>query len=346
MTAKPSLLIAIVVAALAAGTGPGRAAENVSIGIVGAVSDITLFLAEKKGYFRDEGLNANLLTFDSGAKMVAPLGAGQLDVGAGAWSAGLFNAVGRGIDIKIVADKATNKAPFDYRVVIVRSALIDQGQVKSFADLKGRKIGITAKGAADESSLNEAMKTAHLTPADIERVYLGFSAQLVALSNGGIDAAFSAEPDATIAVRKHIAAKFAPNSTFYPVQETGVILFGSNLLEKRRDIGVKFMRAYLRAVRFYDGALRNGHIAGPGADAVIAALMELTKTTDASVFREMTPSWCNPDGKTDRASFNKDLAFFRAEGTLEGAVSGEKVLDGSFVEAALKTLGPDTGPRN
>ncbi len=196
------------------------------------------------------------------------------------------------------------------------------------------------------SSLNEALKAGHLMRADVEVEYLGFSAQLAALANGGIDVAFSAEPNATIAVRKDIAIKWKPYSAFYPVQETGVILFGTSLLEKRRDVGTKFMAAYLRAARFYDGALKNGHIAGPGADEVIAALMELTKTTDASVFREMTPSWCNPDGTNDRASFDKDLAFFRSTGALEGTVSGAKVLDGSFVAAALKTLGPYKGPAN
>src|SRR5262249_29638152 len=149
-----------VLAALLALLPPraARAADTVSIGTVGAVSDVTLLLAEKKGFFREEGIEGNLLRFDSGAKMRAPFGAGPLDVGARACSAALFNAIGRGIGIRIVADKATNKAPYDYRLVLARKALVEQGQIKSFADLKGRKIGITAAGAADNSALNEALK--------------------------------------------------------------------------------------------------------------------------------------------------------------------------------------------
>src|SRR5580692_691127 len=125
-------ILAVLAASL---PGIGRADETVTIGIVGAASDITVFLAQKKGFLHDEGLTADIIAFDSGAKMVAPLGAGQLDVGAAAWSAGFFNAVDRGIGIKIVGDKATNMAPYDYRVVIVRKALIEQGAVKSLADL-------------------------------------------------------------------------------------------------------------------------------------------------------------------------------------------------------------------
>jgi len=318
----------------------GRADETVTVGIVGAISDITLYLAQKKGFFHEEGLNANLLTFDSGAKMVAPLGAGQLDVGAGAWSAGLFNAVERGIGIKIVADKATNQAPYDYRVVIVRKALMDQGEVKSFADFKGRKVGIVAQGAADNSALNEAMKTVGLKASDVERIYMGFSAQLVALSNGGIDAAFSSEPDATIGLRQGISVKFKPNSSFYPVQDSGIILFGTNFIEKHRDAAQKFTTAYLRAVRFYDDSLKDGHIAGPGADYIFAALAELTKQPDVSVFRDMVASHCNPDGVIDMASLKNDLAYFKESGDVKADIKPEQVTDSSFVAQALKELGP------
>jgi NitT/TauT family transport system substrate-binding protein len=206
MTPRALLIAGFVALALA--PDAARADETVTVGIVGAASDIVPYLAEKKGFLHEEGLHADIINFDSGAKMVAPLGAGQLDVGSGAWSAGLFNAVDRGIGIKIVADKATNQAPYDYRVVIVRTALADS--IKSFADLKGRKIGITAAGAADNSSLAAALATAGLTVKDVDREYMGFSAQLVALTNGGIDAAFSVEPDATVAVHKGIAVKFRP----------------------------------------------------------------------------------------------------------------------------------------
>jgi NitT/TauT family transport system substrate-binding protein len=334
------MLLPMVAAASVLAPSLGRADDTVTIGIVGAVSDITLYLAQKKGFFHEEGLNANLLTFDSGAKMVAPLGAGQLDVGAGAWSAGLFNAVDRGIGIKIVADKATNRAPYDYRVVIVRKALMDQGQIKSFADFKGRKVGIVAQGAADNSALNEAMKTAGLKASDVERQYIWFSAQLVALSNGGIDAAFSAEPDATIGARQGIAVKFKPYSAFYPVQDTGVILFGTNFIERHREAAQKFMKAYIRAIRFYDDSLKDGHIAGPGADDIYTALAELTKQHDLSVFRDMVASRGDPDGTLDMASLAKDLAFFKESGDVKADIKPEQVVDTSLVAQALKALGP------
>ena len=90
-------------------SAPSAQEVEVSVGIASASSDAPIFIGEKKGYFRDEGIKVKTITFSSATYMVAPLGTGQLDVGGGAPSAGLYNAVARGIKLKIVADKASSQ---------------------------------------------------------------------------------------------------------------------------------------------------------------------------------------------------------------------------------------------
>jgi NitT/TauT family transport system substrate-binding protein len=80
----------------------------VTVGATNAASDAPIYVADKKGYFSDEGLAVTVTNFRSAADMVAPLGTGELDAGAGSPSAGLYNAVLRGVRIKIVADKASS----------------------------------------------------------------------------------------------------------------------------------------------------------------------------------------------------------------------------------------------
>ena len=72
----------------------GARAETVRVGIVGASSDAPFFIADAKGYFSAEGLSLELTSFDSGAKMVAPLGTGDLDAGGGAVSVGRLEKAG------------------------------------------------------------------------------------------------------------------------------------------------------------------------------------------------------------------------------------------------------------
>ena len=63
--------------------------------------------------------------------MVAPLGTGQLDAGAGSASAGLYNAVARGIKIKIVADKASSAPGYGATKILVRK---DRGRQRTLQD--------------------------------------------------------------------------------------------------------------------------------------------------------------------------------------------------------------------
>ena len=55
----------------------------------------------------------------------------------------------------------------------------------------------------------------------------------------------------------------------------------------------------------------------------------------------MVPNGCNPDGHVDRPSMEKDLAFWRAQKFVDNeTVEVADVVDDSFADAALKTLGP------
>jgi len=330
----------LVVAALACSSPAAMAADKISIAVVDAASDVALFIAQEKGYYKDEGLEASFVEFDSGAKMIAPLGAGQLDIGGGAASAGLYNAVGRGIKIRIVADKARNVAGAGFQALMVRTDLVDSGAVKSIRDLKGRKVAITAAGSSDASVLNEAMKSVGLTYDDVEKIYLGFPQHVPALENGAIDAAISTEPTVTNLVKLGAAVRFIGNDAFYPNAQTAVIQFGGDFAEKRPAVAERFMKAYLRAVRDFNDALANGKLAGPGADDIVAILAKYSVIKDPVTLRAMIMHGCDPDGKLNIDSLRKDLAFFNQTGDVTGPVSVDDVVDTSFAAAAVKELGP------
>jgi NitT/TauT family transport system substrate-binding protein len=94
-------------------------------------------------------------------------------------------------------------------------------------------------------------------------------------------------------------------------------------------------------VRRYNDALKDGHLAGPRADDVIAILVKYTAVKDPGMFHRMIPSYCNPNGEVNVASLNKDLAFFRELGLIEKKdASVEGVVDPSFARAAVAKLGP------
>jgi NitT/TauT family transport system substrate-binding protein len=335
---------AALLLALAGGASMAAAPVTVRVGLANASSDVGFFIADKKGYFKQEGLDVKFLNFDSGAKMVAPLGNGQLEVGAGSPSAGLYNAIARGIDIKIVADKGSTPPGYGYQPLLVRKDLVDSGRYKTLKDLKGMKIAGSAQGSASTSTLNEALKKAGLKYDDVERVFLAFPQHVVALQNKAVDAAMTTEPSATRAVQSGVAVRVMGDDQIYPNHQLAVVVYSGAFIKDNPEAGKRFMRAYLRAVRDYNDALKDGKIAGPKAAEVIAILTEYTAIKDPAVFRTISPQGCNPDGDVDEASMKNDLAFYKSEGHVKGAVTVEQAIDSTFVAAALKELGPYKRP--
>ena len=312
----------------------------VRVGLANASSDVGFFIADKKGYFKQEGLLVSFVSFDSAAKMVAPLGAGQIEVGAGSPSVGLYNAIARGIEIKIVADKGSTPPGYGYQPLLVRKDLVDSGRYKSLKDLKGMKIAGSAPGSGSTSTMNEALKKAGLKPSDVDRVFLAFPQHVLALQNKAVDAALTTEPSATKAVQSGAAVRIMGDDVIYPNHQLAVVLYSGNFIKNNPDAAKRFMRAYLRAVRDYNDSLKDGKIAGPNAAEVISILTEYTNVKDPAVYRVISVQGCSPDGTVDVPSLKNDQAFFKSEGLVKGEVTVDQALDTSFAVAAAKELGP------
>lgn len=326
-------LATLVVASVALGA-------PIRVGTTNSSSDAPLFIAERKGYFKQEGLTVEFTSFDSAAKMIAPLGNGQLEVGAGSPAAGFFNAAARGFNIKMVADKGSMPPGYGYLGVLVRKDLVDGGRFKSMADFKGMKVALPAQGTTTDGTLNEALKRGGLKWSDVEVTYLGFPQHVVAFQNKAIDASVTTEPSATKAEQLGVAKRVAGGDEVFPNQQVAVILYGGQFIKEQPDAAHKFMKAYLKGVRDYNDALANGKLAGPNADEIIRILTTDTIIKDPNVYKAIVPNGCNPDGAVNVESLRKDLQFFRERGLIQGDITVEQVLDHSFVDAALKELGP------
>jgi NitT/TauT family transport system substrate-binding protein len=325
---------------LTAGAALAQSSVKVSVGTTNSNSDAPFFIAEAKGYFRDQGLDVELIAFDSAAKMVAPLGTGQLDVAAGAPSAGLYNAAQRSVDVRIVADKGSDPKGYGYLPLLVRKSLVDSGKVKTVRDLRGMKIAEVAQATASFCTMNEALKKGGLSFRDVDEIYLGFPDHLTAFAGGAIDASITAEPIVTRCIESGVAVKFMPNDDFYPNQQIACVLYGGPFIKNKGDAAQRFMTAYIKAARDYNDALKGGKIAGPAANDVIGILTKYTAIKDPAVYRAITPNGNDPNGRLNIESLRKDLATFKEAGFVKGDVTVDRVVDESFAIAAVKTLGP------
>jgi NitT/TauT family transport system substrate-binding protein len=341
MTGRMSMVLALV-AALGLTAAPAAAQNTVRVASAGIASDIGFFLALKKGYFRDEGLDVQLTQMANSPQMIGPLGRGQLDVGAGTVAASLYNAVAQNIAIRAVADKGSMRKGYGFTGLLVRKDLVDSGRYKTFADLKGLKLAVGTFGSANASAMNEALKKGGLKWSDAGSIVaLVFPHHIIAYRNKAIDASMTNEPTATTAIKAGLAVRVAGNDVIYPSQQTAVVLYSEIFAREKPQLAHKFMRAYVRAVRDYNDALKDGHIAGPNAEEVIATLTERTFIKDPAIHRSITPAAIDPDGRMNLDGLRNDLKFFKELKLLQDpSMTVERIIDTSFVEQAVKELGP------
>jgi len=314
------------------------AADTVRVGVIGSSADAPFFVAQDMGYFADEGIEPQFESMPSLARQVVPLSSGDLDVGNGAVSAGLYNAVSRDIPMKVVADKGHNAPGSSYNVFLVRKDLYDDGSIRSFADFKGRKVATIGIGSADMSIINEAMKTVGMSYDDIEQTALALPNHMVTLQNKGIDITLTPEPFATLIVEKGIAVKLAAVGDFYPNQQQSVVIYGGRFIKERPEVAQRFMNAYLRGVRTYMASVKDGTMTGEGADKVIASIVKNSSTKDVELLKRIYAVNINTDGSVNFEGMKKDWDFLNSKGLIENSVTPEDIVDMSFAEKATAKL--------
>lgn len=333
-------LLAVAVATVMP-VGASRAADKVTLGLVGNTSDAGFLIAAGKGYFAAAGIDIASSTFDSAAKMIAPMATGEIDVGSGATSAGLFNAATRGVTLRIVADRYRMAPGYRYMTLMLRRDLVESGRYKSLSDLKGLKIALASPGIAPGSLLNEAAKKGGLTFADVEKVYLGYPQQVVALTNGAIDGSMMIEPFTTTLLKSNTGAVVATTEDFYPSAQIAMVYYSEMFVKNRAEVARRFMVAYVKALRDFNDVIAEGKIGqGKQADEVADILAKGLGVSVENIRANYVHA-VDPDGRINVAAVRNDLAFFKANGDVaDKNIEVEKLIDSSFVDATIKELGP------
>jgi NitT/TauT family transport system substrate-binding protein len=141
-----------------------------------------VFIADQQGFFKDEGLDAQVRTFTSGAEATEGFRAGAADFLVASDVPLLYLMVGG--DVVMLAQFSANPDMLQ---------IIGPKGMKGPADLKGKKVGLVTKSAS-EYLLNNYLRRAGLSVTDVERVHLAPFDQVPALVRGDVYALSSWKP--------------------------------------------------------------------------------------------------------------------------------------------------------
>src|SRR5262249_13396963 len=184
-------------AAAAAAVTPVPA--TLQVGPLLLLIDAPISLAIERGYFNEVGITLDLQQFDSIANEIPLLGTGQLDIALeGASSAGFFNALARGVALKMVATQGAAWEGHTFNGIVAARPLLDTGQVKRVADLRGKTVNILLEGVFAQLMVDKALAADGLSLADVQQQKVPFPDTLAALRNQSLDASFLVEPFITL----------------------------------------------------------------------------------------------------------------------------------------------------
>ncbi|HLH22994.1 MAG TPA: ABC transporter substrate-binding protein [Chloroflexota bacterium] len=329
-------------AAPSAAPAPPASLETVRVGTVGSAGDANFTWAQERGYLREEGLDLETQVFNGAQVMIPPLGADQLDVGGGGPGPGLFNAILRGVNVRIVADRSRAVPNVRNQCVAVRKPLLDSGAIHSFADFRGRVFSENVPAVLTTSIIDRELKKAGVSlQQDVTSVTLSFPDMLPAFANDAIDFSVLIDPYIVLAQQQGVADCWKYTYELEPNFQIAVLIYGPAFAEQHPDAARGFMVAYLRAIRDYQRAFF-----GDGANRAefLDLIGRTAGITDKGLLERIGPSWADPNGAVNVESLRETQRWYVARGDQTGEVDFDRVVDSSFADYAVSRLGREATP--
>ncbi len=331
-----------VVVAVAVGAG-GAAAQDKphdkpKIGVLKLTSSAPIFIGVEKGFFKEFGVDPQLVFFQAAAPIATALATGQVDVGATGLTAALFNIVLGGEKLWIVADKGREWPGYPLTAIVVQKDLYEGG-LKSVADLKGKRIGVTQLGSTFHYHLGNVLEKEGMTLADVKIVPLqAMGAALEALKGKQVEAIMLPQPFPGTAEAQGFGKILAWGGDLFPWQIAAV--FYSNKFAGDRQRATNFMKGYVKAARYYHDAVLHkddGRIKpGTNYDEVVAITAKYTGGA-LPVIRLGFP-YQDRNGRLLVEDVGKQMTWWQKHGFIKSVIPLKDIVDTRFIEAAIEAV--------
>ncbi|ASU39977.1 ABC transporter substrate-binding protein [Herbaspirillum sp. meg3] len=257
---------------------------------------LPLTVAEQLGYFKDEGLQVEISDFAGGAKALQAMVGGSADVVSGAYEH-TINMQAK--NQAIVAFVLQGRAP--QIVFAVNNKTMPN--YKTIADLKGKKIGVTAPGSSTSVMASFVLAKAGLKPTDVSFIGVGAAAgALSAIRSGQIDAIANLDPVIAMLEQKGEIKTIADTRTLKDTND----VFGGPMPAATLYAPEAFIKKYPNTTQ----ALTN---------AMVRALKWIQKAGPSDIIKAVPESYLLGDRALYIAAFLKVREAISPDGTFPDA---------------------------
>ena len=332
MTTRYALRAAVAALSLGLAT-TAAAADKITIAALTFVSSSPLFIAQERGYYAEEDLEVEFTFFRAAQPVAVAIASGDADFGVTAFTAGFYNLAGRGV-LKVIGAQSREEPGYDFSGYFASNAAYADG-FDSPLKFTGRSLGMTQKGSSFHlmaAMLSEAtdQPLSGIALKPLEKV----PNMIAAVKSGQVD---------SIILPAHILRSLEAGGHGriigwvheHTPYQLGGLFTSAEVIEERRDVVQRFVRAYQRGATDYAKGMLNrdsngDRVFADEAEALIPIIEKYTKAKPASI-RAGAP-YIDPKGRLDVGSVHAQVKLLQSLDLVDDAVDAAAIIDPSFIE--------------
>ncbi|HEX4194591.1 MAG TPA: ABC transporter substrate-binding protein [Stellaceae bacterium] len=318
-------LVALLATAL-----PSAAAEHIKIGVVRSNGGIPAIIAKEKGYFAAEGVEADVIFFDSAQPISVAVASGDCDFGSTGITAAFYNLAAQGA-LKIIAAGTWDKRGFQSVGMIVSNQAYAAG-LHSFKDLGGHSVAITQRGSPLELFVVETAQVFHIDPATIKFQALQSNGVVASAVVGNqVDAAVQTAAPSYAIVEKGDAKILGWFSDVLSGRQGEAIFTSAKVANERPEAVRGFLAGIRKAMVYWDNAFvdaKGDRQDGPNSAEAIALVAKQLNQPE-SVVRAGIPYY-DPQARISMKDMAVPLAWYKSQNMVKPNVELAPMVDNRY----------------
>jgi NitT/TauT family transport system substrate-binding protein len=275
------------------------------------------FVADQSGYFVQEGVGVRLVFFQSGVNLMQSVISGDAHIGMGSVPE-LVTAVNAGARIRAVWG-ISNLMPF---------AVISRPHIRTFNDLKGKRIAVSSRGSLSEFLMTYVLKNKGIDAREVTYLAVGgVPTRFAAIQSGAVDASLISSAHFERAKQSNLNLLFMV-ADLIPEWPQNVIYAREDFLATRDAEFRAFLKAYRRGVA----------TAKKTPEVTIAAMQKALRF-DHAVAREGYTSYVHSlpdDGAIAEKGFELSVDQMAEAGTIKRKLAMSELIDYRYIREAQR----------
>jgi NitT/TauT family transport system substrate-binding protein len=318
---------ASVVAALSA--GPAHS-ESIKVGLSKLLSYPAVPIAIDRGYFKAEGIDAEMVFFDSAQPVAVAVTSGGVDFGVAGLSAAFYTLAGQG-QLRMISASGYEQPGF-YNIVLLGSLKSYEAGLKSPKDLPGHAVAVTQLGTSLQLNLGRIAEKFGVDYKTIEVKALQSNSNVISsLIGGTIDAGIIPATPALPLIAKNEVKVLSWVGDDVPGNTGSAAFTGTKTANDRGDLVQRFLIAYRKGMKDFHDAFTDANGKrkdGPTAPAMLEFLAKFTGMAVASIDKA-TP-YVDAQGRVDMKDIRSQIAWYTSQGQIRGVVKAEELVDSRY----------------